>query len=436
VIFRLFDMESQKNIFYFISIQENSQGFPRKKRSREFMNILVINAGSSSLKYQLLNPETGDLLAKGLCERIGIDGKFTYKPQVDGKEKLDAVDVAMPTHSEAIQTVLDALVDPKNGVIGSMKEIDAVGHRVVHGGEAFNQSVLITDEVMQALEDCIPLAPLHNPANITGIKACQACMPGVPMVGVFDTAFHQTMPAKAYMYALPYEYYENDKVRRYGFHGTSHKYVAARAAAMLGKKPEELKLISCHLGNGSSVTAVDGGKSVDTSMGFTPLAGLPMGTRSGDLDAGILQYVMNKYNMSIDEMLNVLNKKSGVQGVSGVSSDFRDLENAHKEGNERAGLAVDMFNYGVKKLIGAYAAAMGGVDAIIFTAGVGENSVSQRLDIASGLEFMGVKMDAEANNVRGKEAVISAADSTVKVLLIPTNEELMIAMDTAAIVKG
>jgi acetate kinase len=436
VIFRLFDMESQKNIFYFISIQENPQGFPRKKRSREFMNILVINAGSSSLKYQLLNPETGDLLAKGLCERIGIDGKFTYKPQVDGKEKLDAVDVAMPTHSEAIQTVLDALVDPKNGVIGSMKEIDAVGHRVVHGGEAFNQSVLITDEVMQALEDCIPLAPLHNPANITGIKACQACMPGVPMVGVFDTAFHQTMPAKAYMYALPYEYYENDKVRRYGFHGTSHKYVAARAAAMLGKKPEELKLISCHLGNGSSVTAVDGGKSVDTSMGFTPLAGLPMGTRSGDLDAGILQYVMNKYNMSIDEMLNVLNKKSGVQGVSGVSSDFRDLENAHKEGNERAGLAVDMFNYGVKKLIGAYAAAMGGVDAIIFTAGVGENSVSQRLDIASGLEFMGVKMDAEANNVRGKEAVISAADSTVKVLLIPTNEELMIAMDTAAIVKG
>ena len=256
------------------------------------------------------------------------------------------------------------------------------------------------------------------------------------IVAVFDTAFHQTMPAKAYMYALPYEYYENDKVRRYGFHGTSHKYVSQRAAAMLGKKPEELKLISCHLGNGSSVTAVDGGKSVDTSMGFTPLAGLPMGTRAGDLDAGILQYLMNKYDMNIDTMLDILNKKSGVQGVSGVSSDFRDLENAHKEGNERAGLAVDMFNYGVKKLIGAYAAAMGGVDAIIFTAGVGENSASQRLDIASGLEFMGVKMDAEANNVRGKEAVISAADSKVKVLLIPTNEELMIAMDTASIVKG
>ncbi len=350
---------------------------------------------------------------------------------------LDAVDVAMPTHSEAIQAVLNALVDKDNGVIGSMKEIDAVGHRVVHGGEAFNKSVLITDEVMKALEDCIPLAPLHNPANITGINACTAVMgKDVPQVAVFDTAFHQTMPAKAYMYALPYEYYENDKVRRYGFHGTSHKYVSQRAAAMLGKKPEELKLISCHLGNGSSVTAVDGGKSVDTSMGFTPLAGLPMGTRAGDLDAGILQYLMNKYDMNIDTMLDILNKKSGVQGVSGVSSDFRDLENAHKEGNERAGLAVDMFNYGVKKLIGAYAAAMGGVDAIIFTAGVGENSASQRLDIASGLEFMGVKMDAEANNVRGKEAVISAADSKVKVLLIPTNEELMIAMDTASIVKG
>ena len=401
------------------------------------MKILVINAGSSSLKYQLLNPATGVLLAKGLCERIGIDGKFTYKPQIEGKQILDAVDVAMPTHSEAIQAVLNALVDKDNGVIGSMKEIDAVGHRVVHGGEAFNKSVLITDEVMKALEDCIPLAPLHNPANITGINACTAVMgKDVPQVAVFDTAFHQTMPAKAYMYALPYEYYENDKVRRYGFHGTSHKYVSQRAAAMLGKKPEELKLISCHLGNGSSVTAVDGGKSVDTSMGFTPLAGLPMGTRAGDLDAGILQYLMNKYDMNIDTMLDILNKKSGVQGVSGVSSDFRDLENAHKEGNERAGLAVDMFNYGVKKLIGAYAAAMGGVDAIIFTAGVGENSASQRLDIASGLEFMGVKMDAEANNVRGKEAVISAADSKVKVLLIPTNEELMIAMDTASIVKG
>ena len=355
------------------------------------MNILVINAGSSSLKYQLLNPETQQVLAKGLCERIGIDGKFTYKPQMEGKQVLDAIDIAMPTHSEAIQAVLDALVDKDNGVIGSMKEIDAVGHRVVHGGEAFNQSVLITDEVMKALEDCIPLAPLHNPANITGINACTAVM---------------------------------------------DKYVAGRAAAMLGKPIEELKLISCHLGNGSSVTAIDGGKSVDTTMGFTPLAGLPMGTRSGDLDAGILEYIMGKYGYDIKEMVSILNKKSGVQGVSGVSSDFRDLENAHKEGNERAGLAVDMFNYGVKKYIGAYAAAMGGVDAIIFTAGVGENSASQRLAIASDLEFMGVKMDAEANSVRGKETVISAADSKVKVLLIPTNEELMIAMDTAAIAKG
>ncbi|MBQ1704379.1 MAG: acetate kinase [Clostridia bacterium] len=399
------------------------------------MNVLVINAGSSSLKYQLLNPETGDLLAKGLCERIGIDGKFTYKPQVEGKEKLDAVDVAMPTHNEAIKAVLDALVDPKNGVIGSMKEIDAVGHRVVHGGEKFAKSVVINDEVMKAIEECNPLAPLHNPANIIGIKACQALMPGVPMVAVFDTAFHQTMPPVAYMYALPYEYYEQDKVRRYGFHGTSHKYVSRRAAAMLDTPIEKLKIISCHLGNGSSITAIDGGKSVDTSMGFTPLAGVLMGTRSGDLDAGIIQYLMERHGYTIEEMLNILNKKSGVQGISGISSDFRDLESAFKEGIERAGLAVDMFNYGVKKLIGSYAAAMGGVDAIVFTAGVGENSASQRMAIASGLQFMGVKMDPEANKVRGKEAVISAPDSKVKVLLIPTNEELMIAMDTMNLVK-
>ncbi len=398
------------------------------------MNVLVINAGSSSLKYQLLNPATGELLAKGLCERIGIDGRFTYKPQIEGKEAIKEADVAMPSHSEAIKAVLDALVDAKNGVVASMKEIDAVGHRVVHGGEKFAASVVIDAEVMKAIEECNALAPLHNPANIIGIKACQALMPGVPMVAVFDTAFHQTMPPVAYTYALPYEYYEKDAVRRYGFHGTSHKYVAQRAAAMLGKDISELKLVSCHLGNGSSVTAVDGGKSVDTSMGFTPLAGLPMGTRAGDLDAGILEYLMNRYGMDIKEMVNILNKKSGVQGVSGVSSDFRDLENAFAEGNERAGLAVDMFNYGVKKLIGAYAAAMGGVDAIIFTAGVGENSRSQRMAIASGLEFMGVKMDEEANNVRGEERVISAADSAVKVLLIPTNEELMIAMDTAALV--
>ena len=396
------------------------------------MKVLVINAGSSSLKYQLLDTDSQEVLAKGLCERIGIDGKFTYK--APGKETVDAVDTAMPTHSEAIQAVLNALVDPANGVIASMKEIDAVGHRVVHGGETFACSVKIDDKVMAALEECIPLAPLHNPANITGIKACIAVMgPDVPQVAVFDTAFHQTMPPVAYTYALPYEYYEQDKVRRYGFHGTSHKYVTQRAADMLGKPIESLKLISCHLGNGSSIAAVAGGKSVDTSMGFTPLAGLPMGTRSGDLDAGILEYLMNKHGMDIKEMLNVLNKKSGVQGVSGVSSDFRDLDAASKQGSERAGLALDMFSYSVKKYIGAYAAAMGGVDAIIFTAGVGENDGATRMAIASGLEYMGVKMDPDANNVRGKEAIISAIDSKVKVLLIPTNEELMIALDTAAL---
>ena len=398
------------------------------------MNILVINAGSSSLKYQLLNPETQEVLAKGLCERIGIDGKFTYKPA--GKTAIKDADVAMPTHSEAIKAVLDALVDKDNGVVASMKEIDAVGHRVVHGGEKFAKSVLITDEVMAAIEECNPLAPLHNPANIIGIKACQDLMPGTPMVAVFDTAFHQTMPPVAYTYALPYEYYTEDKVRRYGFHGTSHKYVSARAAAMLGKPIEELKLVSCHLGNGSSVTAVDGGKSVDTSMGFTPLAGLPMGTRSGDLDAGIMEYLMNKHGMDIKEMLNVLNKKSGVLGISGVSSDFRDLEAAGKEGNERAALAVDAFEYGVRKLIGSYAAIMGGVDAVIFTAGVGENGIGNRANIVKGLEFMGIKIDAEKNNVRGEEVDISADDATVRTLVIPTNEELMIAMDTAAIVNG
>ncbi len=397
------------------------------------MKVLVINAGSSSLKYQLLDTETQAVLAKGLCERIGIDGRFTYK--APGKETIDAVSIAMPTHAEAIQAVLDALVDPANGVIASMGEIDAVGHRVVHGGETFSTSVKIDDKVMAALEECIPLAPLHNPANITGIKACQAVMgPDVPQVAVFDTAFHQTMPPVAYTYALPYEYYTNDKVRRYGFHGTSHKYVAQRAADMLGKPIESLKIITCHLGNGSSVTAVKNGKSVDTSMGFTPLAGVPMGTRSGDLDAGILEYLMNRHNIGITEMLNILNKKSGVLGVSGVSSDFRDLTKAGSEGNDRATLAVDMFCYSVKKLIGAYAAAMGGVDAVVFTAGVGENSANERMAIASGLEFMGIRMDPDANAVRGKEAIISAIDSKVKVLLIPTNEELMIALDTAALV--
>ena len=394
------------------------------------MKVLVINAGSSSLKYQLLDTNSQEVLAKGLCERIGIDGKFTYK--APGKPTVDAADVAMPTHAEAIQAVLAALVDPLGGVISSLSEIDAVGHRVVHGGETFARSVRIDDRVMAALEENVPLAPLHNPANITGIKACTTVMgPGVPQVAVFDTAFHQTMPPVAYVYPLPYEYYQQDKVRRYGFHGTSHRYVTHRAADMLGKPIEALKLISCHLGNGSSIAAVSGGKSVDTSMGFTPLAGLPMGTRSGDLDAGVLEYLMSRHGMDIKEMVSVLNKKSGVLGVSGVSSDFRDLCAARDSGNDRAALALDMFNYGVKKYIGAYAAAMGGVDAIIFTAGVGENDAAQRMAIASGLEFMGVKMDPDANAIRGKEAIISAIDSKVKVLLIPTNEELMIALDTA-----
>ncbi|MCD7821414.1 MAG: acetate kinase [Clostridiales bacterium] len=402
------------------------------------MNILVINAGSSSLKYQLLDPETGVLLAKGLCERIGIDGLFTYKPQVAGKQGLSAVSVPMPTHSEAIQAVLNALVDSENGVLASMSEIDAVGHRVVHGGEAFASSVLLTDEVMKAIEECNPLAPLHNPANLIGINACAAVLGDkVPQVAVFDTSFHQTMEPVAYTYAIPYEYYEKDKVRRYGFHGTSHRFVSARAAAMLGKPIEELKIITCHLGNGSSIAAVKNGKCVDTTMGLTPLAGLPMGTRSGDMDAGVMEFLMNKYGYSMTEMMNILNKKSGVLGISGVSSDFRDLDAAAAEGNQRAKLAIDVFTYSVKKYIGSYAAAMGGVDAIVFTAGVGENSPALRVAMTSGLEYMGVApLNAEANQKRGDEVDISGEGSKVKVLVIPTNEELMIAMDTAEIVKA
>ena len=400
------------------------------------MNILVINAGSSSLKYQLLNPETEELLAKGLCERIGIDGKFTYKPQSEGKEKLDAVDIAMPTHAEAIKTVLNTLVDPKNGVIASMKEIDAVGHRVVHGGEKFAHSVLITDDVMKAIEECIPLAPLHNPANITGIKACQEVMPGVPMVAVFDTAFHQTMPPRAFTYAIPYEYYTQDGIRRYGFHGTSHSYVSKRAAEILDLPIEVLKIVTCHLGNGSSVDAIAGGKSIETSMGFTPLDGLPMGTRCGSIDVSIIEYLMENHNMTIDEVMNILNKKSGMLGVSGVSSDFRDLEKAADEGNERAKLAIDMFCYKTHKRIGSAAAAMNGIDVLIFTAGVGENSPELREKIASGLDFMGVKIDHTKNMVRGKEAIVSTDDSRVKILVIPTNEELVIAQDTSSIVSG
>ena len=398
------------------------------------MNVLVINAGSSSLKYQLMYPDTGAVSAKGLCERIGIDGRLTHK--VPGRENV-VQEIPMPTHSEAIQAVLNILVDPVNGVIKSTDEIDAVGHRVLHGGMAFTESCLIDDACIAAIEKCIPLGPLHNPANLMGIRACQAVMPNKPQVAVFDTAFHMTMPPKAYIYAIPYEYYEKDDVRRYGFHGTSHRYVSARALDLLGRanNPEGTKIICCHLGNGSSLSAVKDGKVVDTTMGLGPLAGVPMGTRCGDIDATILEYLMGRYNYDIKTMLNILNKKSGVLGISGVSSDFRDIENAANEGNQQAALALEAFQYGVKKLIGAYAAAMGGVDVIVFTAGVGENDANTRMGAASGLEFMGVKMDAAANKVRGKETVISAADSKVKVLLIPTDEELMIAMDTAAIVN-
>ena len=403
------------------------------------MNILVINAGSSSLKYQLLNPESGELLAKGLCERIGIDGKFTYKPQIEGKEVLDAIDVAMPTHSEAIQTVLNALVDAKNGVIGSMAEIDAVGHRVVHGGEAFNKSVLITDEVMKALEDCIPLAPLHNPANITGINACTAVMgKDVPQVAVFDTAFHQTMPAKAFTYAIPYDYYTNDKVRRYGFHGTSHRYVSARAAELLGKDIKDLKIISCHMGNGSSICAIDGGKSVDTSMGFTPQDGLPMGTRCGAIDPSLVTYIMKQTGMTPDEIDNAMNKKSGLLGVSGVSNDGREVWAAADAGNERAKLAMELMARGAIKLIGTYTAEMNGLDVLVFTAGVGENDRRTREMVAGNLSFFGIDFDAEKNATapHGDILEISKPDSKVKVLVIPTDEEYMIACDTEALAKA
>ena len=401
------------------------------------MNILVINAGSSSLKYQLLDPETGRLLAKGLCERIGIDGKFTYKPQIEGKAEQKAIDIPMPTHSEAIGAVLNALVDKDNGVLSSMSEIDAVGHRVVHGGERFASSVLLTEDVIKAIEACNPLAPLHNPANLIGISACTDVLgKETPQVAVFDTAFHQTMPPVAYTYPIPYEYYEQDKVRRYGFHGTSHRFVSQRVAAILGRPIEELKVITCHLGNGSSIAAIQGGKCVDTTMGLTPLAGLPMGTRAGDMDAGVMEFLMNKYDLSIKEMMNILNKKSGMQGISGVSSDFRDLYAAADSGNVRARLAIDVFAYSVKKYIGAYAAVMGGVDAIVFTAGVGENNPALRAQIVEGLAYMGVAPLNETENARrGDEVDVSGQGSKVRVLVIPTNEELMIAMDTAEIVK-
>ena len=393
------------------------------------MNVLIINAGSSSLKYQLMNPETGAVSAKGLCERIYIDGRLTHN--ANGKKIVK--DIPMPTHSEAIQAVLAILVDPVDGVIKSTDEIDAVGHRVLHGGMEFFDSCIINDEVIAAIEKCIPLGPLHNPANLMGIRACQAVMPNTPQVAVFDTAFHMTMPPKAYRYAIPTEYYENDSIRRYGFHGTSHKYVTKRAIELMGRK--DIKLVNCHLGNGSSLSAVKDGKCQDTSMGLTPLAGVPMGTRSGDIDPAVVQFVMNKYGMSADECLNMLNKKSGVLALSGVSSDFRDIENGAEEGNENCALALDKFAYEVRKYIGAYTAALGGLDCLVFTAGVGENSASMRASICEGLECLGVKLDAEKNKTRGEEAVISADDSKVKVWVIPTNEELMIAQDTAALCK-
>ena len=396
------------------------------------MKILVINAGSSSLKYQFMESEGGQVFAKGLCERIGIDGRLTHK--VPGRDDVK-VDIAMPTHAEAIQSVLDILVDAKNGVITSTDEISAVGHRVLHGGMEFTKSCLVDDACIAAIEKCIPLGPLHNPANLMGIRACQKVMPKTPQVAVFDTAFHMTMPPKAYIYPIPYEYYEKDDVRRYGFHGTSHRYVSARAIDMLGN-PEHSRVICCHLGNGSSLSAVVDGKCVDTSMGLGPLAGFLMGTRSGDIDATILEYLMGRYGYDIKEMNNILNKKSGVLGISGVSSDFRDLDDAAANGNERARLALDKFIYEVKKFIGAYSTAMGGVDAIVFTAGIGENSTDLRADICSGLEYMGVKIDAEKNKVRGKEIDVSADDSKVRIFVIPTNEELMIARDTEEIVNS
>ena len=395
------------------------------------MNILVINAGSSSLKYQFIKIETEEVLAKGLCERIGQEGsKLTQK--VPGNDDY-CVEQNMKDHADAIQMVIDALTG-EHGVIKDMAEIDAVGHRVVHGGEAFKDSVLITDEVMQALEDCVELAPLHNPANIIGINACAKVIPGVKQVGVFDTAFHANMPQKAYMYAVPYELYTEDKVRRYGFHGTSHKYVAQRAAAMLGKKLEDCKIITCHLGNGSSISAVMNGYSVDTTMGFTPLAGVPMGTRSGDIDPAIVTFLMNKKGMTAQEADALLNKKSGVYGIAGYS-DFRDLRAGSLNGDEKCTLALDMFTYAIKKCIGQYAAAMGGADAVVFTAGIGENTPFIRKDATSGLEYMGIEIDDKLNDETREERDISTANAKVRTLVIPTNEELMIAKDTARLVK-
>ena len=395
------------------------------------MNVLVINCGSSSLKYQLINSDTEDVLAKGLCERIGIDGRLVYQKAGCDKEITEA---AMPTHKEAIQMVLDALVNDKTGAIKSLSEVNAVGHRIVHGGEKFASSVVITDEVLEAVAQCNDLAPLHNPANLIGINACKELMPGVPMVAVFDTAFHQTMPEKAYLYGLPYEYYENYKVRRYGFHGTSHSFVSKETARFLGMDLKNSKIIVCHLGNGASISAVKDGKCVDTSMGLTPLEGLVMGTRSGDIDPAIMEYIAKKEDLDIAGVMNVLNKKSGLEGISGLSSDFRDLTAGAKEGNKRAIAAIEVFCYRVAKYVGSYAAAMNGVDAIAFTAGIGENVGLVREKVCSYLGYLGITLDAEANAKSGDNCVISAADSKVKVAVIPTNEELAICRETVALV--
>ena len=396
------------------------------------MNVLVINCGSSSLKYQLINADTEKALASGICERIGIDGKFKYKSNTGAKVEKE---VTMETHETAIKIVLEALIDPENGVIKSLDEIGAVGHRVVHGGEKFAHSVVINDEVVKAIEECNDLAPLHNPANLIGINACKALMPNVPMVAVFDTAFHQTMPAKAYLYGLPSEYYDKYKVRRYGFHGTSHSFVSKRMAEFVGLDINNSKIIVCHLGNGASVSAVLNGKSVDTSMGLTPLEGLLMGTRSGDLDPAIIEFIANKEGKNISEIMTILNKESGVQGLSGgLSSDFRDLTTASEEGNILATQALAVFSYRVAKYIGAYVAAMNGVDAIAFTAGIGENDDLVRADVVSYLGYLGVTLDKENNSKRGDDILISTPDSKVKVAIIPTNEELAIARETVALI--
>ncbi len=394
------------------------------------MNVLVINCGSSSLKYQLINSDTEEVMAKGLCERIGLDGRLTYEKAGEKKEETQA---PMPTHKEAIQLVLDALVNEKTGAIGSLKEVNAVGHRIVHGGEKFASSAIITEEMLKAVEECNDLAPLHNPANLIGIHACKELMPEVPMVGVFDTAFHQTMPKKAFLYGLPYEYYEKYKVRRYGFHGTSHSYVSKHIAEFLGMDIEHSKIIVAHLGNGASISAVLNGKCVDTSMGLTPLEGLVMGTRSGDIDPAIMEFIAKKENLDIAGIMSILNKKSGVQGISQLSSDFRDLEEGMEKGNELAKDAIDVFCYRVAKYIGSYVAAMNGVDVIAFTAGIGENAPMIREKVMGYLEYLGIGIDKNANGNRGKDFIISTPDSKVKVCIIPTNEELAIARETVAL---